>query len=71
MMLDHLANDSVESLSSSDEEDNDFIHLELACIPKSCFETRLLQREAAGAVENGPQCRYVVIGGQLPQLYNP
>ena len=42
MMLNYLANDSVESSSSSDEEDNDFILLELAYIPKRCFETRLL-----------------------------
>ena len=42
MMLNYLANDSVESSSSSDEEDNDFIVLELAYIPKRCFETRLL-----------------------------
>ena len=44
MMLNYLANNSVGSSSSSDEEDNDFILLELAytCIPKRCFETRLL-----------------------------
>ena len=42
MMLDYLVNDSVESSSSSDEEDVDFILLELACRPKSCFETLLL-----------------------------
>ena len=42
MMLNFLANDSVESSCSSDEEDNDFILLELVYVPKSCFETRLL-----------------------------
>ena len=39
MMVDYLANDSSESSSSSDEEDIDFILLELACGPKSCFGT--------------------------------
>ena len=42
MMLDYLANDSVDSSSSSDEEDDDFISLELTCVPESCFEARLL-----------------------------
>ena len=42
MILDHLLNDSVESSFSSDEEDVDFILLELACRPKRCFEKRLL-----------------------------
>ena len=42
MMLEHLVNDSFESLSSSDEEDVDFILLELVCRPKSCFEQQLL-----------------------------
>ena len=35
MILDHLVNDSVESSFSSDEEDVDFILLELACRPKT------------------------------------
>ena len=35
MMLNYLANDSVQSSSSNDEEDVDFIPLvELACSPK-------------------------------------
>ena len=38
MMLNYLTNDSIESSSSSDEEDNDFILLELACILKCWFE---------------------------------
>ena len=42
MMFNYLANDSVESSSSSDKQDNDFILLELAHIRKRCFETRLL-----------------------------
>ena len=42
MMLNYPVNDSVESSSSSDEEDSNFILLELDCIPKRCFEMRLL-----------------------------
>ena len=42
MNLGYIANGSIDSSSSSDEEDNDFILLELACILQSCFEARLL-----------------------------
>ena len=41
MMLGLLANDNVESSSSSDEEDIDFILFELDCMLKSYFETQL------------------------------
>ena len=54
--------------SSSDEEDIDFVLLELACRPKTCLGTRLNMKDvyfglratfqAAGTVENGRKCRW-------------
>ena len=59
MMLNYLANDSVESSSSSDVEDVDFILLEPSCRPKSCFEMRLLNGRLLERLEVG-----VNVGGR-------
>ena len=59
MMLDYLVNHIVESSSSIDEEDVDFILLELACRTKGCFKTRLLNGRPLERLEVG-----VNVGGR-------